>query len=69
MDIQTETKRVMELKSLTQAEIAKEAGIHPVTLCNLLKDPKRPDSAYDKLVRYLSTVLNEGQLEEGYHDK
>lgn len=53
MDIQAETKKIMQLRSISQAELAREAGIHPVTLCNLLKDPKEPDSAYKKLVRYL----------------
>lgn len=53
MDIQTAAKKIMKRNGLSQADLAKEVGIHPVTLCLLLKDPKRPDTAYDKLVRYL----------------
>ena len=59
MDILKKTKRVMKLRSLSQAALAREAGIHPVTLCLLLKEPKRPDTAYDKLVRYLESVQGE----------
>ena len=62
MDIQAETKKVMRLRSISQAELAREAGLHPVTLCKLLKKPKEPDSAYKKLVRYL-----EEQAEVGCH--
>ena len=55
MNIQAEAKRIMRLKNLTQAELAREVGIHPITLCLLLKDPKKPDTAFDKLFRYLES--------------
>lgn len=68
MNIQANTKKVMRLRSLTQAELAREAGIHPVTLCLLLKTPKKPDTAYDKLVRYLAAVLGENKPAEDCRD-
>ena len=68
MNIQTEAKKIMKLRSLTQAELAREAGMHPVTLCLLLKEPKRPDTAYDKLVRYLESARAESHAGEHYHE-
>lgn len=68
MDIQEAAKKIMKRNGLSQADLAKEVGIHPVTLCLLLKDPKRPDSAYDKLARYLREQMENLDVREAAHE-
>lgn len=59
MNIQEETKRVLKAEGLSQEELAKKIGVHPVTLSLLLKNPeqwaaRRRLTAYDKLVLFLN---------------
>lgn len=53
MDIQKITKQILKDRGWTQDRLAREVGIHPVTLCRLLQNPFPPKSAYDKLLSYI----------------
>lgn len=53
MNIEYVAKELMRQKGWTQAMLAREIGIHPVTLCRLLAAPKKRQSAYDKLFNFL----------------
>ena len=54
MNIQKLTKRCLKDFGWTQEQLAREVGIHPITLNRLIKSPTRPVSAYDKLFSFLS---------------
>ena len=56
MDIKKITKQILKDRGWTQDHLAREVGIHPVTLCRLLRNPYPPKSAYDKLVTYLLSL-------------
>ena len=53
MKIIDKIKTYLEASGMTQDQLAKAAGVHPVTLSNLLNQKTSQESAFFKLDRYI----------------
>ena len=53
MNTTQQVKAIMKARGISQEQVAIESGMHPVTLSRLLKNLKKPETAYDKLVLFI----------------
>lgn len=56
------TKECLKDLGWTQAKLAKEVGIHPITLNRLLKKPSDSKSAQDKLLDFIKNKYLLGKV-------
>ena len=57
MKITDKIKLFLKLSGLSQQELAKRAGVHPVTLCNLLNGKTGQKNALFKLDAFIEDEL------------
>lgn len=64
MSIEQRAKDFIAVNGWTQEQLASAVGIHPVTLCRILRKPRKREDAREKLQAFLASYELKQQATE-----